>query len=163
MASKLPSMARGVKAQGKQRAASALLRTDFTVGFFLVAAMTAVAGRLSCQITSRQQWSVDGFFCGDEGAVGMRRRARGSDRVRTPSTATSGCWMRCKGRFCCDWWWTRPGRRSGSRLHDRWGTGLDASALEAMRKWRLSAGTRGETAVAVGVVVEENLNLAAGR
>jgi TonB family protein len=43
------------------------------------------------------------------------------------------------------------------------GYGLDASAVEAMRKWRFSAGTRGGTAVAVGVVVEEDFNLAAGR
>jgi hypothetical protein len=39
-------MARGFKAQGKQRAASALLRTDFMVGFFLVAVMKGNGGEI---------------------------------------------------------------------------------------------------------------------
>jgi TonB family protein len=43
------------------------------------------------------------------------------------------------------------------------GYGLDASAVEAMTKWRFSPGTRGGTAVAAGMVVEEQFNLVAGR
>ena len=43
------------------------------------------------------------------------------------------------------------------------GYGLDANAVEAMMKWRFSPGMRGDTAVAAGVVVEEQFNLVAGR
>jgi TonB family protein len=43
------------------------------------------------------------------------------------------------------------------------GYGLDASAVEALTKWRFSPGTRAGTAVAAGMVVEEQFNLVAGR
>ena len=39
------------------------------------------------------------------------------------------------------------------------GYGLDASAVEAMRKWRFAAGIKDGSAVTTGVVVEQQLSL----